>query len=224
MSASPARWVVVDEADSSIHYTGPWFVASSNDLDSLGNFGPTYLRTSHGTNGTASFDYSFQGSAVNIFGTTNINNSSGTIDPTWECFIDGVIIGSTSPFQYAENNWLLCTWNNNGPILLLPHPTGRYNRRQRRRPRPRPHSRLRHLLLQTPSLSFVQRGRSTTILRPHAAAQRSLLFGGKSKISRTHITAQHPVVRSANWVYEETTDGGSDELDDADADAGVLVG
>ena len=55
------------------------------------------------------------GSAVNVFGTTNINNSSGTIDPTWECFIDAVSIGSTSPFQHAENNWLLCTWNNNGP-------------------------------------------------------------------------------------------------------------
>lgn len=52
---------------------------------------------------------------MNVFGTTNINNSSGTIDPTWECFIDGVSIGSTSPFQYAENNWLLCTWNDNGP-------------------------------------------------------------------------------------------------------------
>jgi hypothetical protein len=51
---------------------------------------------------------------VNVFGTTNINNSSGIIDPTWECFIDGVSIGSTSPFQYAENNWVLCTWNNNG--------------------------------------------------------------------------------------------------------------
>lgn len=52
---------------------------------------------------------------MNVFGTTNINNSSGTIDPTWKCFIDGVSIGSTSPFQYAENNWLLCTWNDNGP-------------------------------------------------------------------------------------------------------------
>jgi hypothetical protein len=49
---------------------------------------------------------------VNVFGTTNI--TSGIIDPTWECFIDGVSIGSTSPVPYAENNWLLCTWDNNG--------------------------------------------------------------------------------------------------------------
>ena len=62
MLVSPARWVVVDGADSSINYTGAWFKASSNDSDSLGNFGPTYLHvTSHWTNGTASFDYSFQG-------------------------------------------------------------------------------------------------------------------------------------------------------------------
>ena len=62
MSVSPAWWVVVDRADSSINYTKAWFKASSNDLDSLGNFRPTYLRvTSHWTNDTASFDYSFQG-------------------------------------------------------------------------------------------------------------------------------------------------------------------
>lgn len=104
----------MDDADSTIAYTGAWSNVASKSLDTLGNFGPTYLGTSHGTNSTASFAYSFQGSAVNVFGTTNINNSSGVIDPTWECFIDGVSIGSTSPFQYAENNWALCTWNNNG--------------------------------------------------------------------------------------------------------------
>ncbi|EDR06598.1 uncharacterized protein LACBIDRAFT_294669 [Laccaria bicolor S238N-H82] len=114
MSTAPPRWVVVDDADSTIAYTGAWSNVASKSLDTLGNFGPTYLGTSHGTNSTASFAYSFQGSAVNVFGTTNINNSSGVIDPTWECFIDGVSIGSTSPFQYAENNWALCTWNNNG--------------------------------------------------------------------------------------------------------------
>ena len=54
-----------------------------------------------------------------VFGTTALTqipivNSTGngtTWDPTWECFIDGVNIGSPQPFQYVENNWPLCAGN-----------------------------------------------------------------------------------------------------------------
>lgn len=45
-------------------------------------------------------------------GTNNIKNSSGVLDPVWECFIDGVSIGvgNATIFPYIENNWQLCNW------------------------------------------------------------------------------------------------------------------
>jgi hypothetical protein len=56
------------------------------------------------------------GTSVRVYGTTAlaqipIINGTGegtTWDPKWECFVDGVSIGSTKPFPYPENNWVLC--------------------------------------------------------------------------------------------------------------------
>jgi hypothetical protein len=36
-----------------------------------------------------------------------VNTTAGW-DPSWECFVDNISIGATAPFQYDENNWLLC--------------------------------------------------------------------------------------------------------------------
>lgn len=44
-----------------------------------------------------------------MYGTIDQRNSSGEIDPTWECFVDDVSIGSMNPFQFVENNWVLCS-------------------------------------------------------------------------------------------------------------------
>ena len=76
MSTTPPRWVVVDDADSKIAYTGAWYNVASKSLDTLGNFGPTYLGTSHGTNDTASFAYSFQGLSTHtsVFFITYLNH------------------------------------------------------------------------------------------------------------------------------------------------------
>ena len=38
----------------------------------------------------------------------NGTGSGQTWDPKWECFVDGASFGSTKPFLYTENNWLLC--------------------------------------------------------------------------------------------------------------------
>ncbi|KAJ3509221.1 hypothetical protein NLJ89_g5333 [Agrocybe chaxingu] len=35
-------------------------------------------------------------------------NDSGIIDPTWECFIDNISIGSTPPSPVSANRWLFC--------------------------------------------------------------------------------------------------------------------
>ncbi|KAF8912183.1 hypothetical protein CPB84DRAFT_1820846 [Gymnopilus junonius] len=105
---SHQRWVVVDDTDPSIHYTGPWFADTSGSQDNIGNYGPSYQSTLHGTKQDASFSFAFTGSKVTIFGSNNRVNSSGTLDPTWNCFVDGVATGPTAYFQYPENNWVFC--------------------------------------------------------------------------------------------------------------------
>jgi len=42
-------------------------------------------------------------------GTNNIRNDSGVLDPTWDCLVDNVSIGPTTPFPYVENNWVFCS-------------------------------------------------------------------------------------------------------------------
>ena len=43
-----------------------------------------------------------------VFGSNNIRNDSGVLDPTWECFVDNISIGASAPFQFPENNWVFC--------------------------------------------------------------------------------------------------------------------
>ena len=43
-----------------------------------------------------------------MLGTSAVTNSSGTVDPRWECFVDGNSIGSEPPFVTHQNNWPLC--------------------------------------------------------------------------------------------------------------------
>jgi hypothetical protein len=58
-------------------------------------------------------------------GTNNIRNDSGVLDPTWDCFVDNVSIGPTTPFQYVENNWVFCSKDNlvDGPHTLTVNAT-----------------------------------------------------------------------------------------------------
>ncbi|CAA7265192.1 unnamed protein product [Cyclocybe aegerita] len=104
------RWVVVDDTASGFSYSSGWSLVSGADWDKQGNFGPTYLNSLHSTTASeASFTYTYTGSRGRVYGTTNIRNKE---DPTWECFVDGTKIPTGDPFQYTENNWVLCSWNN----------------------------------------------------------------------------------------------------------------
>lgn len=58
-----SRWVIVDDTDPAITYTGPWF-PDQGTLNSLGYFGPPYLGTLHGSKSNASFSYSFSGKYI----------------------------------------------------------------------------------------------------------------------------------------------------------------
>jgi len=55
-----SRWVVVDDTDANIAYTGPWF-QDQGSQDTAGNFGPTYKSTLHGANDNASLSFAFSG-------------------------------------------------------------------------------------------------------------------------------------------------------------------
>ncbi|KIM39686.1 hypothetical protein M413DRAFT_447143 [Hebeloma cylindrosporum] len=112
MPGPSSRRVVIDDNDSRIIYSSAFFVDSTGIKDDQGNFGATLKSTLHGTNSTGSFQFRFSGTAIDVFGTTDQGNSSGVIDPTWECFIDNTSIGATNPYNFAENNWLLCSAEN----------------------------------------------------------------------------------------------------------------
>lgn len=56
------RNVIVDDADSRIQYSNSaWFLDQSGSLDTIGNFGPSYEKTLHGTNIGSSFSFHFTG-------------------------------------------------------------------------------------------------------------------------------------------------------------------
>ncbi|KAF9561097.1 hypothetical protein CPC08DRAFT_664780 [Agrocybe pediades] len=114
------RQVVVDDDDPGIVYVGPWFLDATGSQNAVGNFGPPYHETLHGTNSSASLSYSFTGTSVLVFGTNNLRNDSGILDPQWNCFVDGIEIGASSPFQFPENNWLFCSHDQltDGPHVL----------------------------------------------------------------------------------------------------------
>lgn len=48
------------------------------------------------------------GTAVYLYGTNNIANKSGMIDPSWECFVDNISIQKSSPYGFANNDWQFC--------------------------------------------------------------------------------------------------------------------
>jgi len=58
--APPIRWVVVDDTTPDIVYNGSW-VADVGSLNNIGNFGPPYLNTLHGTNSSVNLSFNFSG-------------------------------------------------------------------------------------------------------------------------------------------------------------------
>lgn len=52
---------MVDDSDSSIQYSGSGWFSYSGSMSEVGNFGPTYQNTLHGTNSSGSLSLSFHG-------------------------------------------------------------------------------------------------------------------------------------------------------------------
>lgn len=60
MSTTEPRWIVVDDVDPRIQYTGPWF-PDQGSQDAVGTWGPPFRSTLHGTTSNASFSFAFHG-------------------------------------------------------------------------------------------------------------------------------------------------------------------
>ncbi|PPR02071.1 hypothetical protein CVT24_011170 [Panaeolus cyanescens] len=103
-----ARRVVVDDTNSLISYEGSsWFVDNTGSHDSKGNFGPVFNKTLHATVQNTTFSFPYNGSAITVFGTNNLQNVSGVLDPQWQCFVDNVPLVSNYTIN-VQNNWKLC--------------------------------------------------------------------------------------------------------------------
>lgn len=46
-----------------------------------------------------------------MFGTINVSNSSGVMDPTWKCFLDGREVPIPETIPFTVNNWRLCDFD-----------------------------------------------------------------------------------------------------------------
>ncbi|KAG6850864.1 hypothetical protein H0H93_007482 [Arthromyces matolae] len=98
-----SRRIVVDDSDQLLNYTGGWIQQQPGSYDHYGNFGPTYLSTTHSTTSGGVVTFPFGGTSIQVFGTTCVSGI-----PTWDCYVDGVKFNSQNPFTSPENNWSLC--------------------------------------------------------------------------------------------------------------------
>ncbi|KAF9481067.1 hypothetical protein BDN70DRAFT_876804 [Pholiota conissans] len=101
------RWVMVDDTDPDVKYTGDWIADSTGILDSSGNWGRPYLSTVHGTKTQGSFQYTFSGSAFTLTGAVQVPRTTPSTSTSWECIIDGTSITVDNP-QGVENRVEFC--------------------------------------------------------------------------------------------------------------------
>ncbi|KAF9458822.1 hypothetical protein BDZ94DRAFT_1325242 [Collybia nuda] len=107
MSLGHTRKAMVNNVDPEIRYNGPgWSFFGRQPWEVERPFGN---QTLYGTKNPGGLSYTFHGTWVTIQGTTNLVNLAGDVfDPSWECFIDGVSIGSNAPSMLSQNSSALC--------------------------------------------------------------------------------------------------------------------
>ncbi|KAH9484548.1 hypothetical protein JR316_0004030 [Psilocybe cubensis] len=115
---SSRRAIAVDDTDSRIQYTGSGWFQDPGPHDNVGNYGPAYKSTLHGTISDGSLSFNFAGTQIIVYGLINVHNNSGVLDPGWQCFVDNINIGNTSTFMGMDNHWQLCSQDG---LLDAPH-------------------------------------------------------------------------------------------------------
>ena len=63
---SLSRFVVIDDTNPSIQYSGPWFEVNNTQVDT-GIMGPPFQNTLHGVNVTANFSFPFSGKSCLLY-------------------------------------------------------------------------------------------------------------------------------------------------------------
>ncbi|KDR76673.1 hypothetical protein GALMADRAFT_1328582 [Galerina marginata CBS 339.88] len=106
MSSPATRFLLVDDTDSGIQYTGPWFSVAQGGEDSFGSYGAPFLGTLMGVNSSASLSYTFSGSQVSLYGSSQ--DSATLTKAKWQCFIDGINVGRFEQEFYPGNNRVFC--------------------------------------------------------------------------------------------------------------------
>lgn len=104
------RWVVVDDTDPGITYTGPWYEKGQESFSGSTGYGTPWGGSQHGTNGTASLSYTFTGQSIRVFGTSAVTrNLAGNVtDPHWSCTLGTMELQPYKPWSSDINNWPLC--------------------------------------------------------------------------------------------------------------------
>ncbi|KAJ2928523.1 hypothetical protein H1R20_g8570, partial [Candolleomyces eurysporus] len=111
--APSTRRILVDDASAQIQYSGNWTVNSQGIQDKIGDFGPTFQRTLHGTpQPSGNLSFIFEGPSAAVYGIVSmIGPISFEVEPIWECFIDGKSIRTPTTIYTNQNRQKLCEFD-----------------------------------------------------------------------------------------------------------------
>ncbi|CAA7265184.1 unnamed protein product [Cyclocybe aegerita] len=116
---TPSRWVVLDDSDARLQYTGRWSDIDGQPFDDIGNFGPTYRGRMHATTAAdATVSLRFNGTAVSLQGFADAMGAPSFIERVkWECILDGTAEEgiNTNTGLVPLNNYVLCFYRDLSP-------------------------------------------------------------------------------------------------------------
>ncbi|TFK18593.1 hypothetical protein FA15DRAFT_675169 [Coprinopsis marcescibilis] len=103
---SPSRFMIVDDSNPTITYTGEWEVSDASFGD-RNVAGPIHLGSQHTTKGDSRFSFKFRGSNVAVYGTSN--KGAGP-QPSVQCTVNGVSIETyvETRVDFDANRFPIC--------------------------------------------------------------------------------------------------------------------
>ncbi|TFK30223.1 hypothetical protein FA15DRAFT_699768 [Coprinopsis marcescibilis] len=108
------RHIYYDDRSPNIEYAGQW--TEDSNLYKPG-VGFVYGSSQHRTVGIASLTFEFSGTFVSVVGRVqSVTRGDTNVTGTWNCFVDGLSLGSKYPGVAAQvNNFALCEGSNLAP-------------------------------------------------------------------------------------------------------------
>ncbi|KAJ2930702.1 hypothetical protein H1R20_g6396, partial [Candolleomyces eurysporus] len=107
------RWILIDDTDSAIRYSGAW-LQSSESVAGADVSGPIHGGTQRRVNTSeeASLTYTFSGTGFIVLGTSALTQlETGETDPQWACSIDGTALSNPPPIPTPQNRGILCVYS-----------------------------------------------------------------------------------------------------------------